>query len=444
MPYKRLFPLVYLRPSIITTMIFVTIPCAVGDDGAAGCPVGCRCTTVDGFVNSLEIKCSYIDLSDIPAMLTSSTVHTLDLSNNEISILKNASFSSYQCLSTLILSYSKVEEIEINAFVGLQMMRDIDLSYNKLQSFSPKIFSSNPVLENVSLRGNGLVYLSSDFPILISNSISSLDLSFCSLTEIYSVTFSSLPSLYDLDLSYNSLQMISLRTLGNLTELRVLELNNNRWKCKCDIVDVMQWADSRRGQQPAHKPVKCWEGQQYRTLWTMAGGNRSCSESKTTEPIVARDHEFTADMAVDSLIMSKGIIPHVAASPGTELQRVLENAAASEAELRPAPESETRSWASLLSWNFNTLTVFVILPITLSVAIFVSLIAVNYILKRSKDHRTQHDIPKGYKHVPAFSSNVPLLKTQLTADITKQDAGCENRGSYGVIGTEHHVYERID
>ena len=424
-------------------IIFMTAPCAaaVGD---AGCPAGCSCSTVEGFVNSYEVKCSYLSLSDIPAMLNSATVHALDLSNNEIRILKNASFSSYQSLSTLILSYSRVEEIEINAFVGLQKIMDIDLSYNKLQSFSPKIFSSNPALEYVSLRGNGLVYLSSDFPILISNSISSLDLSFCSLTKIYSVTFSSLPSLYDLDLSSNSLQTISLRMLENVTDLRVLELNNNRWTCNCDIVDVMDWAYSRRGQQPAHKPVKCWEGQQYRTLWTMAGSNRSCSESKTTEPVVARDHEFTTDMAVDLPITSKVTVLHVKALPHTKLQRVLENAGASEAELRPAPESETRSWTSPLSWNVNTQTVFVILPITLGVAVFVSLIAVNYIVKSGKDRRTENDIQKKYKHVAAFSSNVPLLKTQLTADITKQHAEWENRGSYGVVGTEHHVYERID
>jgi hypothetical protein len=68
------------------------------------------------------------------------------------------------------LSYNIVEMIETNAFAGLQVMRDIDLSYNNLQSFSPKIFSSNPALDKVNMRGNNLVCLSSDFPILISNS----------------------------------------------------------------------------------------------------------------------------------------------------------------------------------------------------------------------------------------------------------------------------------
>jgi Leucine-rich repeat (LRR) protein len=391
------------------------LPSIVADDGSVGCPAGCSCSTVDGFVNSHAVKCSYLGLSDIPAMLNSITVHTLDLSNNEVSILKNDSFSSYSSLFTLILSYIQVEEIEINAFAGLQMMRDVDLSYNKLRSFNPKIFSSNPVLETLSLRGNNLVYLSSELPILISTSISSLDLSSCSLTTIHSITFSSLPSLYDLDLSSNNLQTISLLTLEKLPGLRILELSNNPWICNCDIVEVMQWAESRRAQQRAHKPVKCLEGQQYRTLWTMAGGNRSCSEYKTTERVVTHDREFTTDLAVTS-----------------------------KAEHGAAAEKETVGWNILLYWNVTTMTVFVILPITLGVAVFVSLIAVNYIVKRSKDHRTKHDKQEKYNPVRAFFSKVPLLKNQLTADITKQHFGHENRGRCAVGGTEYHVYERID
>jgi hypothetical protein len=145
-------------------------------------------------------------------------------------------------------------------------------------------------------------------------------------------------------------------------------------------------------------------------------------------------------MAVDLPI----IFATLKSSPGSILQRDVENAEGSEAELRPAPESETRNWASLLSWNVNTVTVSIILSITLSVAVFVSLRDENYILKRGKDHRTQHDKQKSYKHFPAFISNVLLLNTQLTADITKQHAGCENRSFYSVGSTEYHVYERID
>jgi hypothetical protein len=156
------------------------------------------------------------------------------------------------------------------------------------------------------------------------------------------------------------------------------------------------------------------------------------------------DRKFTTDMTVDTRIMSVGNAPPLKASPGTILQRVIENAVTSEDELRLEPESKTEGWASLLFLNGNPLTVFVILPVTLGVALFVSLIAVNYIVKRVMDHRTQHNIQEKYNHVTAFFSKVPLLKNQRTVNITRQHAGYENEDSYGVGGTEYHVYERID
>jgi hypothetical protein len=285
-----------------------------------------------------------------------------------------------------------VEEIEINAFAGLQMMRKIDLSYNKLQSFNPKIFSSNPVLEYVSLQGNNLVYISSDFPILISASILSLDLSSCSLTAVHPVTFSSLPSLYDLDLSSNNLRTLSLRTLENLTHLKVLKLNNNRWKCNCDIVEVMKWAELRMEQHATHKPVRCWEGKQYRTLWTVAGGNRSCSGSKTTEQVVTSDRNFTTDMALNLTFMSMINAPFLETSPATTLQRVIENAVNREAELGTATESKTADWDSLLYRNISIVKVFLIMLITLAGPVLVYLVAVHYVRKRCKDNRDQNHL----------------------------------------------------
>ena len=125
-----------------------------------------------------------------------------------------------------------------------------------------------------------------------------------------------------------------------------------------------------------------------------AVGSKPRSESKIIEPLLAPDREFTTDMTVDLPIMSKSTDPLLKASSSTTLQRVIKNAVTSQAELGPAPESEKGERASLLSWNVTNTAVFVILPITLGVAVFVSLIAVNYVLKRSKDHRTQQDIQK--------------------------------------------------
>jgi hypothetical protein len=379
---------------------------AVRDGEAAGCPAKCSCSTVNGYVNSRTVKCSFLGLSDIPAVLNSSTLHTLDLSNNELSILKNASFSSYSSLCKLILSNNNVEEIEINAFAGLQMMRDLDLRYNDLKSFNPEIFSANPVLENVSLQGNPIAIISPDSPILISTSISYLDLSSCSLTSVNSVTFSRLPSLYTLDLSSNLLQTISITTFEKLPDLRVLKLNNNRWKCNCDISEVMQWLTVKITQAPAHKPVKCLEGQSYRKFWTAAGGSKPCSVSTTAEAIVV--------------------------TPVT-----------SEAEPRTSPKSETEGGASLLSWNINTLCVFVILPITLGVAVFLSLIAAKYITKKCTFRPSQHEIQRKDGHLVSLFSLAPLLKPKLTADHTHHPRYV-NRSSDSFGSAQHHVYEQID
>jgi hypothetical protein len=230
--------------------------------------------------------------------------------------------------------------------------------------------------------------------------------------------------------------------LKKVPDLMVLELNNNPWSCNCDIAEVIQWAELRREQQPAHKTVKCLEGQQYRILWTMAGGTRSCIESKTTEPVVP--HEFTTDMTVDLTIMSVNNAPPLKASPGTTLQRLIENAVTSEDELRTTPKNETVAWASLLFWNNSTLTVFLIPSIIFGVAVFVSLKAVNYIVKRGKEHRTQHDKQEKYNHNAASFSEEPLLEPQITANITKQQAGFENEDSDTVGGTEYYVCERIE
>lgn len=412
---------------------------ANGHNGAE-CPAICTCSALDSYVNSREVKCSYRGLSDVPAMLNLSTVHTLDLSDNQIRIMRNASLFNYSRLSTLILSYNEVEEIELNAFVGLGMLRDIDLSYNNLVSFNPEIFSSNPVLEKVSLKGNRLAYLSPDSPILTSDSVYSLDLSSCSLTTIPAVTFSGLPSLYSLDLSSNLIQTVSVSTFENLTDLTILEMNNNRWTCSCDVVEVMKWATARREQQPAHKPVKCLEGQKYRKLWTMAGGNRSCSETKTTVQPVA--HRFTAYMTLDVTTVSGDIPLSLETSPRATSQRGLQTKVTSEAKFGAASGSETGDWANLLSWNVNTAMVFVILPITLCGAVFVSLLAVNCITKRF--HRPQREVQGKDNHLAAFFSDVPLLDPQLTADITKQVPCLPKRSSDIGRYTQYHVYEQIE
>jgi hypothetical protein len=100
-----------------------------------------------------------------------------------------------------------------------------------------------------------------------------------------------------------------VRTLENLPDLKKLRLNNNRWTCSCDVVELMQWASKRREHQTGYRPIKCLEGGKYRTLWTAASGGKSCNESTIPTPPV------TAGIAA-SRVASETTTTDVAASLG--------------------------------------------------------------------------------------------------------------------------------
>jgi hypothetical protein len=405
---------------------------AVGDELVA-CPARCTCNGLQSYTDGIIVKCSYLDLSDISLSLPIS-VQTLDLSHNAIRTLKNDSFSNYLRLSTIILSHNKLEDIELNAFSGLQMLTDIDLSYNNLKTIHPQIFSSSSKLEYLSLSSNPLVNIPSQSPILVSDTICSLDLSSCSLTAIDTITFSRLPRLYSLDLSSNRLSAVSVTTLENLTELRILELANNRWTCNCSVVELMQWAQKRRGHLPAHKPLKCLEGGKYSTLWTAVGRDTSCKESVTPVPHI---REAATDMttALRRIPFTQRTATYLYSSQDLATETVV----TSWAEPMATPETETGDWDALFPWNANTVLVYLILPCTLGVAVFLALTAVDYITQTWLVRRPRHVIQAKDNSLSAFLS----LDNQVTANFTKHHAGCKNINRQGTPYDTYHVYEEI-
>jgi hypothetical protein len=443
---------------------------------------------LDGYIDSISVKCSYLNLSDIP-LLRPDSVQNLDLSHNVIRTLRNDSFPNYLRLSTVILSYNGLEDIQLNAFPGLQMIRTIDLSHNNLKSIYPEIFSSNQKLQFLFLSSNPLTHIPSQSPILVSDSVVRLDLSSCSLTKIDSLTFCRLPRLYNLDLSSNFLQTVSVSSLENLPHLNVLRLANNRWTCNCEVVELVQWESKRRGRRSAHRPIKCLEGGKYRTLWSAAGGGRSCNESTTPAPLVVSatsaslaanetaddtaaslEANETADDTAASLASSEAAVSsavsfalsettadtavslaasetttNIAATltrlpfspkiaPYSPLHPAEETAVTGGDEPTATPEIETGDSDGLFSWNTNTILVFLILPCTLGVAIFLALMAANYCTKRRKIHHPRH----------AIQGEDERLDPQLTADIAKQYAGYININSQGIPYDTYHIYEEID
>jgi hypothetical protein len=318
-------------------------------------------------------------------------VQSLDLSDNKLTRIRELTFKDYRTLKSLCLSYNEIDVIDSRAFFGLEMLRKIDLSHNKLRVIPPDIFSNNYFLYRVSLSENPLVYVPDSQPILSSISVRYLDLSYCSLTSINTHTFSQLPSLEILGLKSNSLREIHQDVLDPLTELIVLDLGNNRWKCDCDLVEVLNWLSDRRksrGLEGKQKPVRCVEGGVYRTILTAENKNKSCAKQST--------------------VISATTIP-------TEPSQILQTKE-NEEEI---PAAGMR-WDELFCWNTNTVLVFIILPVMLGAAVFVALVGVKFVFNCMNSRRRSTESlvrKKGTdKSKRNFFSRIPLFSFFIYSD----------------------------
>jgi hypothetical protein len=357
------------------------------------CPSKCEC---DFYYDandscSISVKCNNLELTEIPTAPSSCSVQSLDLSDNKLTRIRKLTLKNYRTLESLSLSYNKIDVVDSRVFFGLEMLREIDLSHNKLRVIPPDIFSDNPLLERVSVTGNPLICVADSQPILSSTSVRYLDLSSCSLTSINTHTFSQLRSLRTLNLNSNSLREIHQDVLDPLTELIVLDLRNNRWKCDCDLVEVLNWLSDRRkpqGLAGEHKPVKCYEGGVYRTIWTAANKNKSCTKQST--------------------VISTTAIP-------TEPSQILQTKE-NEEEIRTAG-----IWCyELLCWNTNTVLDFINLPLMLGTAICVVLVGVNYVINYVNSRRQSTELlvqKKGTeKSKINFFSWMPLFSSFIYSD----------------------------
>ncbi|KAK5642895.1 hypothetical protein RI129_009062 [Pyrocoelia pectoralis] len=103
-----------------------------------------------------EMDLSMLDLQEVPIKEIASIkkVHTIDLSNNHISLLP-ATFTSLDCLTKLDLSKNKLTELPDN-FGNLYKLKHLDLYRNQLQHL-PLSFSKLKALRWLDLKDNPLV-----------------------------------------------------------------------------------------------------------------------------------------------------------------------------------------------------------------------------------------------------------------------------------------------
>lgn len=103
---------------------------------------------------------------------------------------------------------------------------EIFLSHNKIRRFNPKSFMHNKKLRRVLLDHNK-IRIPKNLPLLISDSLDTLDLSFNGFRKIYPNTFKQLPNLRILYIQGNLIAHIPFYTFISLHKIKFLQLEQN-------------------------------------------------------------------------------------------------------------------------------------------------------------------------------------------------------------------------
>jgi Leucine-rich repeat (LRR) protein len=146
----------------------------------------------------------------------------IDLSHNQISVIKAQSFKAMIYLQRLNLSFNRIVEIQKGAFIGLNVLDYIDLRHNDL-----KQIDSNDILARSHLFGSNLIQYvkimkNLDLLAFIDYSHNNL-MSFEMQTKIESASF--LQTLY---LDHNLLTNITSKYFNLLSNLQKIRLDNNQ------------------------------------------------------------------------------------------------------------------------------------------------------------------------------------------------------------------------
>lgn len=155
-------------------------------------------------------------------------VQSLDMSNNQISMLPINGFSSLKRLRVLNLSSNAISMVVDEALHGLRSLESLDLSGNKIVALPPAMFrDATKSLKELRLQNNSI----SALPGLVTdmNQLVTLDLSRNVLTSMWlnAETFSGLIRLVLLNLSYNRISRLDPAIFKDLYTLQILNLQFN-------------------------------------------------------------------------------------------------------------------------------------------------------------------------------------------------------------------------
>ncbi|KAG5832334.1 hypothetical protein ANANG_G00290000 [Anguilla anguilla] len=107
-----------------------------------------------GLINLRYLNLGMCGLKDIPNLTALVRLEELELSGNQLRIIRPGSFQGLVSLRKLWLMHSQVAVIERNAFDDLKNLEELNLSHNSLHSLPHDLFTPLHQLERVHLNHN--------------------------------------------------------------------------------------------------------------------------------------------------------------------------------------------------------------------------------------------------------------------------------------------------
>ncbi|EDV35738.1 uncharacterized protein Dana_GF12620 [Drosophila ananassae] len=175
-----------------------------------------------------------IELSGLPQLTE------VRLRGNLLRELNSGTFGNNSLLEVLDLSENVLRLIGQDAFSNLKRLKELNLAFNEIARLDRNFIRNNDVLVELNLSRNVLRKLTK----IVSNSVRTINMSWCEITSIESSALSSLSAILRLDLSNNLISDIpsfmrseTLKEL-NLGNCRISTIRNNTFRDFPELADL--------------------------------------------------------------------------------------------------------------------------------------------------------------------------------------------------------------
>ena len=162
----------------------------------------------------------------------------LNLSSNQLRIIKNDTFLTLNKLELLYLYFNEIEVLELNSFRGLVNLRFLHLYENKIRFVQENLFFNLANLNELFFHQNNLNQIESNTFNQFGN-VKELRLNYNQIRDIQNSTFINLNKLEFLLLSFNQIEYLNENTFIGLYSLKELFLDNN----KISFIDVKSFSN---------------------------------------------------------------------------------------------------------------------------------------------------------------------------------------------------------